>query len=79
MQMSSDGSSHCNSCGQNWLPTKVLYTADETRAYGAQCRAAALEQAAQIVEREAMPSERPRFGVAADAIRALAAAPKGEV
>lgn len=33
----------------------------------------ALEEAAQIVMREAFPSERARFGVAADAIRALKA------
>ncbi len=39
--------------------------------YGIACWNAAIEAAAGIVEREAFPSERSRFGVAADNIRAL--------
>jgi predicted nucleic acid-binding Zn-ribbon protein len=41
----------------------------------ASARNEALEEAAKIVEREAFPSERARYGVAADAIRDLKSKP----
>ena len=54
----------CAEC--NWLRGPLL-------KFGALVRREALEEAAQIVMREAFPSERARFGVAADAILALKA------
>ena len=49
------------------------FAPDDMRAFAKAAQAIALERAAKIVEAEAFPSERARFSVAADSIRALIA------
>lgn len=47
------------------------FSPNDMHAFAKAAQSIALELAAKIVEAEAFPSERARFGVAADSIRAL--------